>query len=465
MAVELTPEFIDNVVKKMNAAVDSLLCATGTVQRAKAEIELLQQVELAQKFMIAILWESTDRSSLQEIFGGDLARVCRVRAVLEQLQLEKLSTGGQRLSQCLLACQSIQDVLADLGFANALRKMQEEQSKAMASRFAGKPEEDVTTVEKKPDSPDAEPAGESKELEPTKNKADLQVSENAAAQQEDVQERVAHGPRSPEFLVDAELAEDSDESHGTPPDDGQEGKSFSSLSSKISDISSGLVATAGYALCGVRTKASELAESAERQFGFLRNKSKDAGEVAESIIVEVVRVADLGASEHRLGDLAASLAQGVVGKKRPRRVYVSLQLGKNKVRTSARRLLEDNLNGEFASRHLLDLTANDRILKVQVFDKRRVQSVLRGDPMIGEGTLEFEAVIGSGILEGEVKLKRAAMSMGQVFLKYKFMEFKWWTWFRFVGGLSCRLQFAKSAGSTGEIEFQQQEPNLSFIWA
>ena len=415
MAVELTPEFIDNVVKKMNAAVDSLLCATGTVQRAKAEIELLQQVELAQKFMIAILWESTDRSSLQEIFGGDLARVCRVRAVLEQLQ---------RLSQCLLACQSIQDVLADLGFANALRKMQEEQSKAMASRFAGKPEEDVTTVEKKPDSPDAEPAGESKELEPTKNKADLQVSENAAAQQEDVQERVAHGPRSPEFLVDAELAEDSDESHGTPPDDGQEGKSFSSLSSKISDISSGLVATAGYALCGVRTKASELAESAERQFGFLRNKSKDAGEVAESIIVEVVRVADLGASEHRLGDLAASLAQGVVGKKRPRRVYVSLQLGKNKVRTSARRLLEDNLNGEFASRHLLDLTANDRTLKVQVFDKRRVQSVLRGDPMIGEGTLEFEAVIGSGILEGEVKLKRAAMSMGQVFLKYKFMEFK-----------------------------------------
>ena len=151
----------------MNDAVDSLLCATGTVQRAKAEIELLQQVELARKFMIAILWGSTDRSSLQEIFGGDLARVCRVRAVLEQLQLEKLATGSQRLSQCLLACQSIQDMLADLGFANALRKMQEEQSKAMASRFAGKPEDNVATVEKKPDSPVAEPEGESKELERT----------------------------------------------------------------------------------------------------------------------------------------------------------------------------------------------------------------------------------------------------------------------------------------------------------
>ena len=186
------------------------------------------------------------------------------------------------------------------------------------------------------------------------------------------------------------------------------------------------MATAGYALCGVRTKASELAESAERRFGFRRTSRDANGEVAngESLIVEVVRVADLGASEHRLGDLAPSFAHGVVGKRRPHRVYVSLQLGKNKVRTSARRLLEDNLNGEFASRHLLDLTANDRTLKVQVFDKRRVQSVLRGDPVIGEGTLEFEAVIGSGILEGEVKLKCAAMSMGQVFLKYKFMEFK-----------------------------------------
>ena len=247
----------------MNAALDSLLCATGTVRCAKAEIELLQQVELARKFMIAILWEPTDRSSLQEIFGGDLARVCRVRAVLEQLQLEKLSTGSQCLSQCLLACQSIQDVLADLGFANALRKMQEEQSKAMASRFAGKPEDNVA-VEKKPDSPVAEPEGESKELERIENRADLQVSENAAAQKEDVQQTVAHGPRSPVFLVDAELAEDSDESHGTPPDDGQEGRSFPSLSSKISDISSGLVATAGYALCGVRTRAFELAEKVQR---------------------------------------------------------------------------------------------------------------------------------------------------------------------------------------------------------
>ena len=100
-----------------------------------------------------------------------------MRAVLEQLQLEKLSTGSQRLSQCLLACQSIQDVLADLGFAYALRKMPEEQSKAMASRFAGKPEDDVATVEKKPDSaPDAEPEGESKELERTENRADLQFS-------------------------------------------------------------------------------------------------------------------------------------------------------------------------------------------------------------------------------------------------------------------------------------------------
>ena len=75
-------------------------------------------------FVQAILWESTDRAALQDIFGGDLARVCRVRdawpsyrwnslpatllmffeAVLEQLQLVKLTTGTQRLSQCCLVC-------------------------------------------------------------------------------------------------------------------------------------------------------------------------------------------------------------------------------------------------------------------------------------------------------------------------------------------------------------------------
>ena len=44
----------------------------GSVQCAKAEIELLQQVELARKFMIAILWESTDRSSLQRSLEGTL---------------------------------------------------------------------------------------------------------------------------------------------------------------------------------------------------------------------------------------------------------------------------------------------------------------------------------------------------------------------------------------------------------
>lgn len=33
---------------------------------------------------------------------------------------------------------------------------------------------------------------------------------------------VVHGPRSPDFLVGAELAEDSDESQETPPDDVQQ---------------------------------------------------------------------------------------------------------------------------------------------------------------------------------------------------------------------------------------------------
>ena len=45
-----------------------------------------------------------------------------------------LCYGRRGSTQGLLACQSIQDVLTDLGFASALRKVQEEQSKALVDK-------------------------------------------------------------------------------------------------------------------------------------------------------------------------------------------------------------------------------------------------------------------------------------------------------------------------------------------
>ncbi|CAE7241116.1 unnamed protein product, partial [Symbiodinium natans] len=124
---KLTAAHFDDVVVKLHAAVESLLQSRGHVQSTKAEIELLTQVEVARRLMIDSLYEPDDRKALKEIFGGDLARVCRVRVALEQLDPATIPRAGQQLSKCLMACQSIEDVLADLGFSRALQEAKEQQ--------------------------------------------------------------------------------------------------------------------------------------------------------------------------------------------------------------------------------------------------------------------------------------------------------------------------------------------------
>eukprot|EP00913_Durusdinium_trenchii_P002382 g2199.t1 len=151
------------------------------------------------------------------------------------------------------------------------------------------------------------------------------------------------------------------------------------------------------------------------RINYLMHKKKaDEGEAAaESVIVEVVRVAELGASEYRVGDLAASVVKNAgIRKKQPRSIFVQLQLGKSKVRTAARRLGEDDANGTFSSRHLLDLRE----------DNRTREAAEKTGMM--EGSLEFLPKMGVGIQEGEVELMRGFQSTGKVFFKYKFMDFK-----------------------------------------
>eukprot|EP00439_Symbiodinium_sp_Y106_P071717 s694_g12.t4 len=143
----------DEVVVKLHAATESLIRSSGHVQSTKAEIELLTQVEVARKFMIASLHEPDDRKALHEVFGGDLARVCRV--ALEQLDSVVSPSAGQRLSQCLMACRSIEDVLADLGLSRALLEAEEEQRQALAERHAKLGEPGSCRGCASPDDPDA----------------------------------------------------------------------------------------------------------------------------------------------------------------------------------------------------------------------------------------------------------------------------------------------------------------------
>ncbi|CAJ1375701.1 unnamed protein product [Effrenium voratum] len=415
--MQLTAEYFDNATAKMQSAVDGLLRSTGKVSSAKAEIEIFTQVEVARRFMIAVLWEATDRVALQEIFGGDLARVCRVRAVLEYLETLKLTTGTQRLNQCMMACHSIEDVLADLGFSRALREMQELQTKAMASRF------EAATAEARSGGALASPASapvESVPETPTPSTDDVDALDDVSDASAQVAAPASTGE---DFFVGAgEILEGFSDSDGTPEEEAH------SFSKRLVDFGSGLASTAGYALSEARSRASEMAQRADRQLGisetFSRRRLVGTSEGGSgSLIVEVVSVSDLGASEYRrLGDLTANFAADTgVTKKRPRKVYVALQLGNSKVRSQAKRL-ENDTGRDFGSRHLLSLTESQRTLVVRVFDKRKVHLGILGDPLVGEGSLAFPAVLGPGIARGEVQLKRGQQVNGQVLLKYKLVD-------------------------------------------
>ncbi|CAJ1335181.1 unnamed protein product [Effrenium voratum] len=261
--MQLTAEYFDNATAKMQSAVDGLLRSTGKVSSAKAEIEIFTQVEVARRFMIAVLWEATDRVALQEIFGGDLARVCRVRAVLEYLETLKLTTGTQRLNQCMMACHSIEDVLADLGFSRALREMQELQTKAMASRF------EAATAEARSGGALASPASapvESVPETPTPSTDDVDALDDASDASAQVAAPASTGE---DFFVGAgEILEGFSDSDGTPEEE------VHSFSKRLVDFGSGLASTAGYALSEARSRASEMAQRADRQLGISETFSR-----------------------------------------------------------------------------------------------------------------------------------------------------------------------------------------------
>merc|ERR1712070_268952 len=64
----------------------------------------------------------TGRGLLAEVFGGDCCRISCLRSQLESRTLSQASCQDQRLSMCMLTCESVEKVLEDLGLGEALRQ-------------------------------------------------------------------------------------------------------------------------------------------------------------------------------------------------------------------------------------------------------------------------------------------------------------------------------------------------------
>lgn len=116
---------VDTVMDRMIAVVARVKASQGSlVSLSKAELDLLAQIELARDLMMEALKNQNDRTLLRDIFGGDCARLVRIRAICESIEFSDMNKSDQRLPTCLRACQSVEKVIIDLGDGEALRKAQ-----------------------------------------------------------------------------------------------------------------------------------------------------------------------------------------------------------------------------------------------------------------------------------------------------------------------------------------------------
>lgn len=131
--VEINEETIDKIIDKMEKSIQKMEELQGKVVKLKnAEVETLTQFELGRNFMMELLQNKEHgREKLQNIFGGDCKRIARIACCVEQAKFSDMYATDARHPDCKNACQSIEQVLADLGLGFALRKALEEQKERM----------------------------------------------------------------------------------------------------------------------------------------------------------------------------------------------------------------------------------------------------------------------------------------------------------------------------------------------
>eukprot|EP00931_Biecheleriopsis_adriatica_P082514 TRINITY_DN55953_c0_g1_i1.p1 TRINITY_DN55953_c0_g1~~TRINITY_DN55953_c0_g1_i1.p1 ORF type:complete len:322 (-),score=49.15 TRINITY_DN55953_c0_g1_i1:58-984(-) len=124
MANDGIPTSMDEILKNIGVAVANIETFQGSpVKLAKAEFDLLVQLEVARDVMQKILKDG-DRQVLLDIFGGDSGdcmRIARLRAVCELVHFSDMNAGDQRLQTCLRACESVEGVVRDQGLGERLK--------------------------------------------------------------------------------------------------------------------------------------------------------------------------------------------------------------------------------------------------------------------------------------------------------------------------------------------------------
>jgi len=121
---------IDRIVDNLDWSMEQVfLNANSAVKLPAKELDLLKNCEEARDFMNRWMREtSTARYRLEELFAKDNAimRIVRIQAVLDNIEFSEMNRADQRLETTQRSCVSVEKVLADIGYADKLKKAQEE---------------------------------------------------------------------------------------------------------------------------------------------------------------------------------------------------------------------------------------------------------------------------------------------------------------------------------------------------
>jgi len=121
-----TPEAFDDLLENMEDAFCELEAAqVNVVHLPEAELNLLEELEVACNFMNRILQLPEGTGDLEKVFGQDCARISRIRAVLDAAQLSDTNAHDERFQACSSACEAVEKLLQARGLAFTLRRTQQ----------------------------------------------------------------------------------------------------------------------------------------------------------------------------------------------------------------------------------------------------------------------------------------------------------------------------------------------------
>jgi len=136
--------------------------------------------------------------------------------------------------------------------------------------------------------------------------------------------------------------------------------------------------------------------------------------------VEVKSASDLGPPEYRLGDLTTRLFSGPQALLSA--VYVEIQYGSRTLQTAPAETPNGETNVGYETERFLLAYREGLELQVCARDKRGLQSLFRGDPLIGERALCLDSSIKDGHPRwADVPLMRAGSNVGVVCLRYQLL--------------------------------------------